>query len=181
MVVSLNKDQIKTQEFGVNPGSERVGRRLPAVTRQLATRALAGEHGRSLQKADFTISDDFFMGMPTPNAIAAEAIRLIGQKAPLRILPGERLAGAATLSEAADHQIPVALAVALAWRPARTARTGWKRASTRWTVRGVSGAALAWTPVAVGHWNSSGVSGRPKRCWRWLCATRHSTGLRVAA
>ncbi len=108
MMATVNTDRIVTQAFGINPGGERVVRRLPDVTRQLAARALAGEHGRSLQKAGFTLSDDFFMGMPTPNAIAAEAIRLIGQKAPLRILPGERLAGAATLSEAAEHQIPVA-------------------------------------------------------------------------
>ena len=108
MVDSVNTDRIVTQEFGINPGSARTVRRLPDVTRQLAARALAGEYGRSLQKADFALSDDFYMGMPTPNAVATEAIRLIGEKAPLRILPEERLAGAATLREAADHQIPVA-------------------------------------------------------------------------
>lgn len=108
MMATMNTDRIVTQAFGINPGGTRAVRRLPDVTRQLAARALAGEYGRSLQKADFTLSDDFFMGLPTPNAIAAEAIRLIGEKAPLRILPRERLAGAATLSEAADHQIPVA-------------------------------------------------------------------------
>ena len=37
----------------------------------------------------------------------AEAIRLIAEKAPLRILPGELLAGAATLKEAMWHCTPL--------------------------------------------------------------------------
>jgi len=107
MIMMDAAETIEKNAFGITPGTRAV-RRLPEATRELAARALAGEHGCALRKADFAIPDAFFLRLPTPNAIAAEAVRLIGQQAPLRILPGERLAGAATLLEATEHRIPLA-------------------------------------------------------------------------
>ena len=81
--------------------------RLSQVTRDLAVRYLSGEMGRSVKPASFSIDPHFLAASPTPNRHYAEAIRLIAEQAPLRILPGERLAGAATLREAAEHRIPL--------------------------------------------------------------------------
>lgn len=93
-------------DFGIAPGSQPV-RRLSEATRQMAARAMSGEHGRGMKEAEFALPDAFFVHVPTPNRIAAEAVRRIGEQAPLRILAGERLAGAATLKEAAEHRIPL--------------------------------------------------------------------------
>lgn len=82
-------------------------RRLCAATRELAARYLAGEVGRTVATADFVIDPAFRAGGPTPNALYAEAVRRIAAEAPLRILPGERLAGAATLKEAMWHRTPL--------------------------------------------------------------------------
>lgn len=81
--------------------------RLSPATRALAARYLSGEIGRSVKLAAFAIDPVFLAESPSLNRHYAEAIRLIAAQAPLRILPGERLAGAATLREAAEHKIPV--------------------------------------------------------------------------
>jgi formate C-acetyltransferase len=81
--------------------------RLNAVTRALAARYLAGEIGRTLQPASFGLDPAFLASSPTPNRHYAEAVRRIAEQAPLRILPGELLAGAATLKEAMLHQMPL--------------------------------------------------------------------------
>jgi len=81
--------------------------RLSQATRELAARYLSGEIGRSVKPAAFAMDPAFLAASPTLNRHYAEAIRLIAAQAPLRILPGERLAGAATLREAAEHKIPV--------------------------------------------------------------------------
>ncbi len=81
--------------------------RLSQVVRELAARALSGEHGRGMSTADFAIHPDFFLTLPTPNQIYAEAVRLIAEQAPLRVLPGERIVGAATLREATWHMTPL--------------------------------------------------------------------------
>jgi pyruvate-formate lyase len=82
-------------------------KRLSEATRELAARYISGEIGRSVQSATFALDSEFLAGGPTPNRHYAEAVRRIAAKAPLRILPGERLAGAATLREAAWHQTPL--------------------------------------------------------------------------
>ncbi len=82
-------------------------RRLSAETRALAERYLCGEIGRTVKSADFAISSDFYLSMPSLNQQYAEAVRLIAAHAPLRILPGEKLAGAATLKEAMGHSVPL--------------------------------------------------------------------------
>lgn len=106
MTTLTSAEEIVSQNFGLPSGTRSV-RRLPEATRALAARALSGEHGRSMQAAGFGIPDEFFLRLPTPNRIAAEAVRLIGEKAPLRLLPGERLAGSATLRDATRHVIPL--------------------------------------------------------------------------
>ena len=81
--------------------------RLSAATRALASRYLSGEIGRAVEQATFALDPAFLKTEPSPNRLYAEAIRLIAEKAPLRILPGERLAGAATLREAMWHTTPL--------------------------------------------------------------------------
>lgn len=84
------------------------GHRLSAATRELAARYLSGEIGRTIRSAAFAPAPEFLSSSPTPNRHYAEAVRLIAAQAPLRILPGERLAGAATLKEAMEHCTPAA-------------------------------------------------------------------------
>lgn len=92
--------------FGSVTG-QRSPQRLSAGTRALAGRYLAGEIGRSIKPAEFAIAPEFFQTQPSLLAQYAEAVRLIAAKAPLRLLPGERLAGAATLKEAMGHATPL--------------------------------------------------------------------------
>jgi pyruvate-formate lyase len=97
---------LDVRDFGIVTG-EKPPRRLTAQTRTLAARYLAGDIGRTLQPADFAIPDIFFLEMPSLIRQYAEAVRLIAAHAPLRILPGEKLAGAATLQEALNHKVPL--------------------------------------------------------------------------
>ena len=80
--------------------------RLPSTTHELARRALAGEHGRSMREAAFACGLE--AGSLSPDRRYSAALRLIAQQAPLRILPGEKIVGSATLREAAEHRTPVA-------------------------------------------------------------------------
>ncbi len=80
--------------------------RLCAETRVLAARYLSGEVGRTMANAAFAVDPEFLAKSPTPNQRYAESVRLIASQAPLRLLPGERLAGAATLLEATRHVTP---------------------------------------------------------------------------
>ncbi len=82
-------------------------RRLSDETRSLAERYLSGEIGRTMRPADFAIEPDFYHSMPSLDKQYAEAVRLIAENAPLRIIPFERLAGAATLKEATMHLVPL--------------------------------------------------------------------------
>jgi formate C-acetyltransferase len=102
------REHLLATDFGVVTGFAPQQRRLPAATRALAARYLTGEIGRGLQPAAFAIPPEFYLRLPTPNQIVAEAVRLVAERAPLRILPGEKLAGAATLREALAHQVPLA-------------------------------------------------------------------------
>lgn len=79
--------------------------RLSSSTRALAEQALAGEHGRAMQNADFSLDPRQAERM-LPATRYAETIRLIARRAPLRYVPGERLMGSATLLEATRHMTP---------------------------------------------------------------------------
>jgi formate C-acetyltransferase len=83
-----------------------VPQRLSDATRDLAARALSGEHGRGMREAGFAL-DEAEVADLGPNMRYAMACRLVAERAPLRILPGERIVGSATLLEAARHQAPL--------------------------------------------------------------------------
>ncbi len=91
---------------GVFPGFKPTCR-LSASTRKLAARYLSGEFGRTMRDAEFAIPQEFYLSMPSLNQQYAEAVRLIAENAPLRLLPEEKLAGAATLKEATQHSVPL--------------------------------------------------------------------------
>ncbi len=97
--------KLRTDGFGVTTPF-RGRQRLSAATRELAARYLAGEIGRTVQPAAFAPAPEFLAASPSPNQHYAEAVRLIAAQAPLRVLPGELLAGAATLKEATWHRTP---------------------------------------------------------------------------
>ncbi|MBM3477132.1 MAG: hypothetical protein FJX75_28015, partial [Armatimonadetes bacterium] len=80
--------------------------RLSDATRDLAARALSGEHGRSMREAEFALDEAAVAGLG-PNMRYAMACRLVAEQAPLRVLPGERMVGSATLLEAPRHQAPL--------------------------------------------------------------------------
>lgn len=84
-----------------------VPRRLTDATRELARRAQSGEHGRTMRNADFVLNEASVTGM-SPDLRYAHAAMLVAREAPLRILPGEKIVGSATLLEAAAHMTPVA-------------------------------------------------------------------------
>ncbi|MBN2308171.1 MAG: hypothetical protein JXR94_04325 [Candidatus Hydrogenedentes bacterium] len=82
-------------------------KRLSDTTHALARRAIGGEHGRSMVKADFELDAARCAGL-SPDMRYAEACKLVARNAPLRVLPGERVVGSATLIEAPAHRTPVA-------------------------------------------------------------------------
>lgn len=82
-------------------------KRLCDETHRLARRALAGEHGRSMTQATFALDEGAVAGL-SGDMRYARACRLVAERAPLRVLPGERIVGAATLLEAPAHSTPVA-------------------------------------------------------------------------
>lgn len=82
-------------------------RRLSQLTHALAQRAIGGEHGRGMARTEFSIDGDAVTGM-SPDMRYAAACMLVAEKAPLRVLSGERIIGSATLIEAAAHSTPVA-------------------------------------------------------------------------
>jgi len=85
----------------------RAQRRLSPETRALAARYLSGEIGRTMADATFAVASELLARSPTPNQHYAEAVRLIASRAPLRLVAGERLVGAATLLEATKHVMPI--------------------------------------------------------------------------
>jgi len=91
-------------DFGVVTGAV-CPRRLSTATRQLAARALAGEFGRQMQPAAFTVAEANSQDLSADRRYAL-VVRAIAAHAPLRLVPGERIAGAATLLEAARHMLP---------------------------------------------------------------------------
>ncbi len=80
--------------------------RLSDETRAFAVRVLAGEYGAQMRSADFALSSE---EQTLPDELrAAAAVMAIARQAPLRVMPGERLAGASTLLEAIFHRAPLA-------------------------------------------------------------------------
>ena len=80
--------------------------RLCSGTHELSELYKSGEIGRSLSDYEAEIPASFLLEMPSAPRLYAEAIRQIALNAPIRMLPGERLAGAATLRKAMWHVIP---------------------------------------------------------------------------
>lgn len=81
--------------------------RLSDTTHQLARRGLSGEHGRALVSLGVEVDDLVETKGMSEDMRVAHAIKIIAEKAPLRILPGERIVCSATLLEAAGHYIPL--------------------------------------------------------------------------
>ncbi len=98
--------QLDSTGFGVTT-QYRAETRLAPATRALAAQYLSGAVGRTIREADFGLDPACLAHNPTPNREVAEAIRTIAAHAPLRILPGEKLVGAATLRAAMAHVIPL--------------------------------------------------------------------------
>ena len=82
-------------------------RRLSERTHQLAKLGLSGTHGRNLKNAGFSLPSGLVRTL-SPEKVYGHAALLVAEKAPLRILPGEKVVGSATLRQAAYHQTPVA-------------------------------------------------------------------------
>jgi len=106
------ESNIKKQWNGFSPSGEDCPKRLSEKTRMLAKRYLSGEIGRSMKSVleidvGVKIPLSFYLEMPSNNKLYAEAVRMIAEKSPLRILAGEKIAGAATLKEATYHQVPL--------------------------------------------------------------------------
>ncbi|HBP38869.1 MAG TPA: hypothetical protein DD640_09060 [Clostridiales bacterium] len=81
--------------------------RLPERTRDLAVRALAGEFGRMMHSTPSINLDSLeFPENGTDVRKYAFAVMAIAENAPLRIVPGEKLVGAATLDSSRSHVVP---------------------------------------------------------------------------
>lgn len=80
--------------------------RLRPETHALADRALGGEFGRSMRPAGFVLDPAQTTNL-TPNQHYALATMAIAERAPLRIVAGERIVGAATMLEAVQHKVPL--------------------------------------------------------------------------
>jgi pyruvate-formate lyase len=103
---TLIPNRLEHSSFGVAT-SFRGKMRLSTETRALAAQYLSGDIGRTIEEADFAVASEFLETNPSANQHVTEAVRLIATHAPLRILPYEKLVGAATLKEAMAHQIPL--------------------------------------------------------------------------
>ena len=80
-------------------------KRLCDATHALAARALSGEHGRGMGYVTFAPSAEALTGL-SPVMQYAITTRYVAENAPIRILPGERIVGSATLREAPEHRTP---------------------------------------------------------------------------
>ena len=97
------QEQLKDSFGVVNP--YRPPQRLPDETRRLAARALAGEFGRQMTEAGFALSEEEAAGL-SPDMRYAWTVQLIAERAPLRLVEGEKVIGSSTLREAAAHGTP---------------------------------------------------------------------------
>lgn len=81
--------------------------RLAPLTHQLADQALRGVWGRALLDLPLTLDGRDDLRGVSDELRYAHCVKLIAEQAPLRILPGERIVGSATLRQAAFHNVPV--------------------------------------------------------------------------
>jgi pyruvate-formate lyase len=81
--------------------------RLSPLTRELAARALEGEWGRALVDLPLTLDGRDDLKDASDERRYAHCIKLIAEQAPLRVLPGERIIGSATLKQGPMHCVPV--------------------------------------------------------------------------
>jgi len=98
-------DSVKRPSFQA-PWHPTAPKRLSAITHELAARALSGEHGKGMGRADFRLDPASVVGCSLDKRYAY-ACKLVAERAPIRILPGERIVGSATLLEGAYHSTPV--------------------------------------------------------------------------
>jgi pyruvate-formate lyase len=89
-----------------DPRRPEVPRRLTEVTRELARRALSGEYREQTKNAEFALKKESLAGL-SRNMRYGKSAMLVAEKAPLRIIFGERIVGSATLLEAVKHSVPV--------------------------------------------------------------------------
>jgi hypothetical protein len=82
-------------------------RRLSDKTRILAMRGLSGEFGRALVNAQAKLDDFISTDGMSEEMKYAQAVKLIAQNAPLRILSDELIIGSATYRESAYHATPI--------------------------------------------------------------------------
>ena len=81
--------------------------RLSEETRRFAWESLNGKYGRELIASDhLTMSRDEARGL-SAYQLYDRLIAKIAREAPVRVIPGEMLAGSATLKAASRHIIPV--------------------------------------------------------------------------
>jgi formate C-acetyltransferase len=81
--------------------------RLSEETRALAKQALGGVWGRGLVDLPLTLDGHPGLVELSPVMRRALGIRLIAERAPVRVLPGERILGAATLLASTRHVLPL--------------------------------------------------------------------------
>jgi len=89
----------------LHPTPGAVPARLSAETVKLAGRYLDGDFKDTVVPAAFGLTPEEESSLSV-NMQYARSIRLIAEQAPLRILPEEKLVGAATLQEAINHHTP---------------------------------------------------------------------------
>ena len=81
--------------------------RLSDVTHELANRGLSGEWGGALVDAGIKLEDHVKLDGLSGDMKYAQAVKLIAENAPLRIIPLERVVGSASLRESTWHQVPI--------------------------------------------------------------------------
>ena len=80
--------------------------RLSSAIRQMAARFLVGEFGLAMKGAEFDLAKEEIANL-SPDMTYATAVLRIAERSPLRVLPEERIVGAATLLEATWHKMPL--------------------------------------------------------------------------
>jgi len=81
--------------------------RLSEETCHLARRGLSGEFGRGMVDAEIALDDRISAEDLSEEMRYAQAVKLVAENAPLRVLPEERIVGSATYREAVYHRIPI--------------------------------------------------------------------------